>query len=447
MSDTIRTFTLVKALTGLAIAWWLLSYLRAPSNYHQITRKFRGERANFISDFRNHEISGLFDGSPITQLCESKKWTKDLLFTCTPQTGGIGEVRNGHLNCIRLATEAGAELVLPELVRRSELDIAQVVPLSKGTPRGVGLDYFYDTIHLSHSLSTYCPQMKVHRSIDDLFDVPMGNPIHINTRELSMDIINGSIFKYPQNWATVLDSYLDAKAPPKSRTSPLRVIIGQLLYKWPTSYDQTAFVQNFGRILRYRGDTKQLAGSALYTMQKRFKLSLDLRHGALSHANFAGVHLRTEKYGWGRFPSYDEQVAYYLDHLVNSRYSTVYLGSGTTTREIKAFTERALEFNITVATKKDLLDVAELDYLESLSWDQQAQVDYELLLRAGLVIGTCESSFAWNLALRRASSVGLVGGRTGPELNPEGHVRWNDGLSTIMGKTEENGNMQLSIWP
>ena len=58
-----------------------------------------------------------------------------------------------------------------------------------------------------------------------------------------------------------------------------------------------------------------------------------------------------------------------------------------------------------------MLGSEDLRRLEKLSWDQRGLVDYEVMLRAGMIAGTAESSFAWNLAIRRNHAGGMSNGR------------------------------------
>ncbi|CAJ2513413.1 Uu.00g015320.m01.CDS01 [Anthostomella pinea] len=378
MRDTLRLSTLLKAVAAFSVSLWFLSYLGGPSSYHHILQQFKGEKAWFFTEFLENEIDREFDGTAIAQLCESKTWTKGLLFTCDPPAGGVDEVRNAYLNCIRLAIEAGAELIVPKVVQRNDRDITKVIPRP---PRGTSLDYFYDRHHFNRSMSTLCPQMRLYWSIYELFDTPMGNPVKLSLSNMDIQRVNETVLERPGDWSLKFQEYLKMK-----------------------------------------------------------KLNLPVK----GSTGFAGVHLRTGEDVWSRFLAYDVQAAAYLNSLVQSSYSVAFLASGATPENMTAFAERAVDFNITVVTKADLLEEAELEYLHSLTWYQQALVDYELLLRAGLMVGTCESSFAWNIALRRAASIDSIGGDT--VVDEQGPIRWQDRLSTIIGEQGKSGNLQLSIW-
>lgn len=298
-------------------------------------------------------------------------------------------------------------------------------------------------------MSRFCPQMKLTWSIDELYNIPMGNPVTISLPDIGMPQVTGSLMKSPETWITKYTEFVDGKVDPKHRTWPFRVIVSRNTYTWPTSYDTPAFAKNFGRILRFRQDVRQLAASAYYSLQKNVIIShRKVVADAGGKDGFVGIHLRTEKDVWGSdFPVYDEQEAYYLDYITKSPYRIAYLASGATPEDITAFTERALDFNITVVTKINLLEANELQYLSGLTWDQQALVDFELLLRADLMAGVSASSFAWNVALRRAASSGRVGGYA-QFSDVSQHIRWQDSMSVIMGKDDsKNIDMQLGIWP
>lgn len=65
------------------------------------------DKATFIQAFLDHEIDGPFDPEPIQKVCASKKWNDNLTIVCGAPQGGIGNVRNVFLTCLRYAIEAG----------------------------------------------------------------------------------------------------------------------------------------------------------------------------------------------------------------------------------------------------------------------------------------------------------------------------------------------------
>lgn len=105
-----RFLQLLKAVAPFLLTIWLLGrFVSYQSAYGGVIRQFKDERELFVSDFLQHEIDGAFDGRGISELCSSRQWTPGLILSCQPVPGGIGQVKNAHLNCVRLAIEMGGE--------------------------------------------------------------------------------------------------------------------------------------------------------------------------------------------------------------------------------------------------------------------------------------------------------------------------------------------------
>ncbi|KAK8138642.1 hypothetical protein PG984_002022, partial [Apiospora sp. TS-2023a] len=443
MPDQVRALPLsINILLSLVISGWSLYY----TGFLEVFAGGKNEKVLLVGNFLESKADAGFDGEAIASLCSSKNWTEGLIFNCDAPTGGIGVVRNVHLNCIRFAIEAGAELIIPEIVRRDDRDIAKFFPNPKGPQRGAPPDYFYDRRHLNGTLSTFCPQMKVYWSIDELFDTPMASPIPLRLNALRLSRVDRTVLAQPGRWASQFKMYLDNKSNPKTRLWPLRVNVAQTRYVWPTSYDSPAFARSFGRILRFREDVRGLAASAFFAMQNRLASHGGQNDGDTSALGFVGVHLRAQEDFWDTdFLPYEEQAAHYLRYMVESGYPFAYLAPGASAEHVTSFTERARDFNITVLTKRDLLDTEELGYLSSLSWDQQTLVDYELLLRADLMVGMSDSSFAWNIALSRATAGGTAGSKAFTSRGSQ--VRWKDARSILVGEPNNFSNMEKATWP
>ncbi|KAH8905527.1 hypothetical protein BR93DRAFT_804020 [Coniochaeta sp. PMI_546] len=443
-----QLFNLLKFAVPLIVITWTLAYFTtSPSTYREYLRKFKDEKQLFISDFLEHEIDGQFDGSSITELCKRKTWTPGLFLSCDSPAGGVSIVKNAHLNCIRFAIEMGAELILPGIIRRNDKNIADVYPNAKAPIRGNEMDYFFDVDHLNASLSTYCPQLRVYRSLNDLWEVPSlltAYPMSIG--ELGIQLVNTSIIEKPSLVSTQVKTYVNQKSPPADRKHPVRFNMRVTNWVWPTESDGAEFARHFGRILRVRTDARELAAAALFNLHKQFNLRIDPRQG-IKNDSFVGVHLRTEvdTASNDKFPSYEEQAAYYLDYAVRSGNPLVFLATGATQANITAFVERARDFNITTVLKKDsLFDPEYKAALDRFSYDQRSLVDYEIMLRAGLMTGTSESPFAWNLAMRRRNA---YGGSSAVETTGGDFVQFKDRFSTIFGKGEAGRIMQATIWP
>jgi len=113
MLDSARLFQILKFVLPTVVFVWALAYLTTDRDtYTEIIRSFRNEKKLFVADYLSHEIDGDFDGTKIAELCAIKQWAppdRALVLTCDPPPGGIGEVKNAHLHCIRFAIELGGK--------------------------------------------------------------------------------------------------------------------------------------------------------------------------------------------------------------------------------------------------------------------------------------------------------------------------------------------------
>jgi hypothetical protein len=74
-----------------------------------------GKKVAFIQQFLNTDIDGPYDASPLKELCKSRDRTAGLIVKCMPPPGGVGNVKNILLNCLRFAFEAGGSFSLLQL--------------------------------------------------------------------------------------------------------------------------------------------------------------------------------------------------------------------------------------------------------------------------------------------------------------------------------------------
>ena len=288
--------------------------------------------------------------------------------------------------------------------------------------------------------------MKLYRSMDDLYNVPSVAKGHdINLQAMHVALVNGSVINDTSTLSQQIKTYINEVAPPDKRIYPIRFHLPVTNWAFPTSLESVLFVRNFGRILRIRDDARRLSAVALFNLAKQFKLAIDPRH-ELKRDSFVGVHLRTEADAGGVFPIYEDQAAYLLEYITSSEVKVAFMATGTEQKHVAAFAARARDFNVTVVAKKDLLLDEDLRTLNELTWDQRALVDYEIMLRAGLMAGPAESAFAWNLALRRAGAAGTP--EDAPPTNSS-HVAWRDGRSTLFGSSKQDRGLpyQETIWP
>lgn len=367
----------------------------------------------------------------------------------------------------------------------------------------------FSSEHLITSLRTSCPQMIVHRSLDDLYDKPsLLKPLSVNFHMLTDQFSNiegtlTPIVTDPKAARTKFDAIYERELPLDRRRYPVRVELETSPFLWPAAYDGEEFRRDFGRLLRVREDVRVLAASGLYNLAKRFGFPLDPRRGigvgrgadkdkdkhhhyhhhkgngtaaatttaaTVPTTRLVGVHLRTEadaRHGPLPFPDYESQEPYFLDYLreaaADGRERAVYLATGLAAGdgEVRRLRARAAELNATVVTKRDVLGPGEVAVLNNrMTWDQRALVDYEIMLRVGSVLGIVESGFAWDLAMRRGNAYGGGGGagkggflglpeRKTSSLDdpPDELIMWRDPYSRLYGRAARAVSIFYGTWP
>ncbi|KAK4454658.1 Ppx/GppA phosphatase family-domain-containing protein [Podospora aff. communis PSN243] len=449
-----RLFQFLKITAPFLVAVWLLgSIISFRGAYNGVVRHVKDEKELFISDFLGHDIDGPFDGQPIAELCARKQWNLGLFLSCDPPAGGFGRVRNAHLNCIRFAIEMGAELIAPRIVKRQDVTIP--APWNGGGPiRGDPIDYFFDLAFLSRSLVQSCPELKLHPSIDDLWDVPsLQQPYPISLAKTHTEFVRGVIINDTSLLADQIRTYVNKVSPPEKRTRPVRFHLAITNWAFPTSPEDIHLTHQFGRILLIRKDIRRLSAAVLFALSRRYHLDIDPHDNLQSHNSnsFVGVHLRTEQDAKYTLPPFDLQAADLLEYLTSSNAKVAYLATGTTQEEVSQLIGMAMEVNVTVVRKEDLLEGEELRALETLTWDQKALVDYGVMLRAGAMAGPGGSSFAWELALRRERAAGGEGAWARNGTGEGVEMTWSDGLSTLF-KAEGMGERATmtpigALWP
>lgn len=115
-----------------------------------------------------------FIGWPLRRVCnEVEEWTPGVVFLCDNNFGGVGNIRNFILTCIRYAIEAGASgLVMPRIKKRKDDDITDIIHSKDLRP----FSYLFDEVNFRQAMSENCPQMTLY---DELQDVP-----HVRYREV-----------------------------------------------------------------------------------------------------------------------------------------------------------------------------------------------------------------------------------------------------------------------
>ncbi len=392
----------------------------------------------------------VFDVSPLNSheikaVCAGTEWQDDAIFTCDNSVGGIGNIRNSILICTRFAIAAGAAMVMPKIIVRSQQDIAKIRTGEKTT-----MDYMFDTQHYVTSLRNSCPQLKLYETVEDIpGHEHIHGPIALTPEDLQIHTREG--IEHPERWGDDFKAWLERETAGISFTTASRTTIVELKRSYlvyPVYSDSTAFAQTFGGILKFRPDVRELATTTFYALLHKYNLAWDGKSEMVENAYF-GAHLRTEedaRKGWpGKdwiWSNYDTQSQSYLNQTIDDGLPLIYVASGDLS-QTSQLAQDAAPYNITVTTKHDLLPPAELEQLSRMAWDQQGLVDYLVMTKASDFGGVAHSSFAWSVALKRHLSARRKDGK----LHLQGPQMLSDEWSQIYGKTGGYPEYATCLWP
>ncbi|KAI1128432.1 hypothetical protein F5Y10DRAFT_240688 [Nemania abortiva] len=367
---------------------------------------------------------------PLRRLCteqvESNSLVPGLVFLCDNNSGGPGNIRNYILTCIRYAIEAGATgLQIPRIRTRSASNKADL--FREYQP----LSYMFSEAHFRAAMEEACPHIALFPSSAALDAIPGvaaraarenlqpermvrritpkefgGSRAGCDSRDPNRHTDRfGAAFR---KW--MRDLAAERNLAPTSWGDPMLVRLSWgVLWDWPVIRDGPEFVATFGGLLRIREDILALADRVVSSMKELAASGADGggtgdRSGRNGPSGaFLGVHLRTEEDALSQWPTYENQSRGYLYKAEKQgfRGGVAYLASGSE-KETQRFSEDArAHLDLTVKSKYDLVRGRELEKLKSLSWDQQALVDFAVLLRSDYFVGVSPSSFSINVALKR----------------------------------------------
>ena len=378
-----------------------------------------------IFNLHDYNFDGEYVGWPLERLCNETEWVPGLTFVCDNNSGGIGNIRNFILTCIRYAIDAGAsELILPRIQRRSEEDLANIF-----TAGFQPFDYFFDEKHFRYAINTHCPQMHIYNKVDDIPNAAKLLKIEeFYPKDLNVDLdgCDGrGVNRHLDLFRAKFHHWLKTKRWPTAEEPVTIRLKWATFFEWPIYRDGPEFATTFGDILRIREDIKDLAAIALAEMSRFVGVE---PNPTKLEAPFLGVHLRTESDALGFWPSFDEQSDGYLEQGKKRGIQYAYLACGDA-KEAKRFADKAYNrTQLHVTTKLDLLKGENRKRLDDLSWDQQALVDFLMLEKSAHFTGCSFSSFTMNIAFKRHLMTGGINSRQWK--SPE------DQYSTLVGRFE-----------
>ncbi|RFU28951.1 hypothetical protein B7463_g7396, partial [Scytalidium lignicola] len=410
---------------------------------------------DFITAILRQPVEGLVDPEPIYRKCNETKFQEGLVWHCPVMIGGIGNVANMWLNCMRYAIEAGATtVILPRLGARSENDLIDL----GGEKRSVELSTLFDVSYFLDEWKEACPQI---RSVVSDSEVPNLNLTATSPRIDPRHVKKFKTRKYlivdPTGWREAFDIWMGKNSVFKtmSAKNPVRVRQNLVLFEWNREVHPLDFVHSFPRLFQHTIQTRRLAASVLWHLEKNLSHPVvsdtilfsssppskvnSLGPDRLTYSGFMGAHLRVARdAAIAKWPGYEAQAPFYLAEAKRLNLTTIYLATDAAKHRDQFRTDAERE-GISVIVKEDLLDVEELAELQSLTWDQQALVDFDVLMYCSWFSGFVRSSFSWMLALRRGTLP-----EAGTPTITDGE-EYRDNLSALVGRHDKIN--PEGLWP
>lgn len=418
------------------------------------TLHHRPTEADWIRTWLSTQVISPFNPAPLASYCNKTVWHPNLVLNLENANGGIGNIRGNFLDFLFVAIEVGASIILPGMAVRKEDDLSEV-----WGSRAVFADYFDEEWFLA-TMGEHCPGMAIYKPEKGQ---PLSKAIgegnwHPRSRRLDEDKSNTRQKLQEQ----LADWLKHAKGYKKDELNLVNV--ERRLWDFDTrSLVTPGLRRNFGSLLRINPSIRRLSALIIHTLNTRYALNINIDpHDAVPKHAFFGAHLRTEadaqKAGWlgggggaNELLNFANQTSAYITQSLHHGLRILYVASGNAT-DLSRFRTKAAAHHppLTVTSKLDLLPPPALETLHSLSWDQQALVDYEVLLRCSFFSGIVKSSFAYNVAITRNQWVDDEGRVVDPwrVLHSEVGVAFDDGVSRILGRDGfHERRIPRGMWP
>lgn len=386
-------------------------------------------KQEFVAQALLHEVSDPFDISSLSNLCQNRQSRDDVIVTCAPGNGGVGNIRSYMLHCTRFALEAGASMLLPSFHRRSRSDLFDI------NGAVAEFEHFFDRAHFVNTIQAACPRLKIHEVVQ-----PEWTNANIEIPHWPFDI-NVSTLDKPSPWREGFDKWFEELSAELEK--PVMVTSGDPGRDRAVMDDGMDLYYTIGRVLQFRPDARRLAALCMAEISRRFRLAMDPKQNLYTNA-YMGAHLRTSsdavKAGWN--PDFEEQTDWYINQTIAHNLGVIFAAGGNEL-DLKRFATKAVKKGIQVVNKFDLLYGNDLKELENFVWDQRGLVDFEILLKASQYGGYARSSFSHNIAFRR-HSVSVI---EDPFADPDNHFA--DEISVVYGRFDANWEDEgvRTMWP
>lgn len=409
--------------------------------------------STFVSTALTVQVDDPLNLSAIAELCAQQSWRPSIITTLDDAVGGPGNVRSDILDFVYFTISAGASIVVPPFQSRAKDDLSS---LWNGK---IDFANFFDAENFIAILSEACPQIRVFRTEDEAGGQEIKSAHRFQPPSLRTDL-DPKLTR--EAGLADFERFLQEQGITGEKDTI--VMLGRTLWDSIDTFTNPPLRRSIGRLVQLHPDIRRLAETVTANLVLRYGLDLD-PNDRIHHHAFMGAHLRTEQDArnahWLEDPhaDFEGQTDAYLAQAAVSELDLIYTASGNET-ELQRFAWKAKEqYNITVVWKYQLLQDEDVEELKMLSWDQQALVDYEVMMKCSSFGGFVRSSFSWNIAMRRHEVTGkwASGKRKDPYWmrrlkggNVYGmeSVAFDDGLSRVWGRDGwSEHKIGKGMWP
>lgn len=332
----------------------------------------------------------------LQDLCRTTQWIEGLWIQCTSycgpsQTAWCGGLNNGRTRlqtCLRLAIDAGAGVVLPQISLRG-------VGEAGVTIRGhdACADDWFDLAYIEKMMAANCPQFQMRANCPDALDrtVALAPPPQNDAGLIRTQHYIDSVFttgEFRQN--IVLPALRDAN---RINASSAEAIDGTAIIE----YGDTFIGWNYNKSGEYSTVRKELYKTikfrdSMHQIGERIRDCPQLQHGA-----YIAVHLRGESDWPPEWGAPEQQMAMYMEEMAKIRatdegrdIAAVFVSSGEEA-VIQAFRDRLQPLNYTVYDKWTLLAdfPNDLANVQQADFDAKGIVDDAVLKGAMYFMGVC----------------------------------------------------------
>lgn len=422
----------IAAFIDTAFAILIIFTFMTSSRYLIPTQSTRWREAYTDTDLEAFDITGPIDLAPLRDLCAHRPHQPGLLFECNESDGGVGNIRNSLLLCTRYAIEVGGEMIMPRIKTRNNSDLA----LLDGPT--TDLSYLFQVELFRANLLAACPQIRLYPTRQDVPGFSRYTHVKdlLDPSEFGRDWLVNTVVKLLrtkiQRW---VGEQIGHTWDPKKE--PVLIGFKRVYFGWHREEDDYSIWSQWAKILRVDREAYLLAMEALTQLARIRGASVVNTEGILhSSLQYVGAHLRTEADASDQMKlfGFDQQVAAYIEQCNSLGISALYIASGDDSETIRA-KKIAEKHGVKLYTKYSLLKGNARKTLLSMTFDQQALVDYLVLLRSTKFVGVDSSSFSGNIAITR--HVTKADGTYWHD--------WSDEFSTLVGG--RHGWLRLAIWP